>query len=196
MVLLSLTANIMNWFTPKTKNTQTRLLTTAEITKFTMLGTLMFCSKIIMEWIPNVHLLGMFTMVYTLVYRKKALIPIYVYVMLNGVFAGFSPWWIPYLYIWTILWGITMLLPPKIPVKVAAIVYPIICALHGFLFGTMYAPTQAIMFGYDFKTMLAWIGAGFYFDILHAIGNFALGFLIVPLSNTLKKAHKTAGKEN
>ena len=37
-----------------------------EIVIFAMLGTLMFCSKIIMEAIPNVHLLGMFTIVYTL----------------------------------------------------------------------------------------------------------------------------------
>ena len=53
-----------------------------------------------MELLPNIHLLGMLTMVYTIVFRIKALIPIYVYVFLNGIFAGFSPWWIPYLYIW------------------------------------------------------------------------------------------------
>ena len=152
-----------------------------------MLGTLMFCSKIIMEWIPNVHLLGMFTMVYTLVYRKKALIPIYVYVMLNGVFAGFSPWWIPYLYIWTILWGITMLLPKKMPVKIAAVVYPIICALHGFLFGTLYAPAQAILFGLDFKGMVAWIVAGFPWDCIHGVSNFFCGLLIMPMVSILRK---------
>lgn len=147
----------------------------------------MFCSKIIMEWIPNVHLLGMFTMVYTLVYRKKALIPIYVYVMLNGVFAGFSPWWIPYLYIWTILWGITMLLPKKMPVKIAAVVYPIICALHGFLFGTLYAPAQAIMFGLNFQQMIAWIISGLPWDAIQGIGNFFAGFLIVPLARLIRR---------
>lgn len=59
-----------------------------EMVLFSMLGTLMFCSKIIMELLPNIHLLGMFTMVYTLVFRKKALYPIYIYVFLNGLFAG------------------------------------------------------------------------------------------------------------
>ena len=48
---------------------------------FSMLGTIMFCSKIIMEVLPNIHLLGMFTMVFTVAFRKKALIPIYVYVL-------------------------------------------------------------------------------------------------------------------
>ena len=48
-----------------------------------------------MEAVPNVHLLGMFTMLLTVVYRRRALYPIYVYVLLNGVYAGFASWWLP-----------------------------------------------------------------------------------------------------
>lgn len=168
----------------------------ADLIIFAMLGVIMFISKYLTEAIPNVHFLGMLTMTYTIVYRKKALIPIYVFVMLMGLFNGFSLWWIPYLYIWTILWGITMLLPKKMSRKVAVPVYAVVCALHGLSYGTLYAPAQAIMFGYDFKTMLVWIATGFYFDVIHGIGNFALGFLIVPLSQALQKFHKTAKKEN
>ena len=152
-----------------------------------MLGAVMFISKILMEFLPNIHLLGMLTMAYTLVYRKKALIPLYVYVLLNGVFAGFGIWWIPYLYIWTILWGITMLLPKNMPRKLAYIVYPIVCALHGLAFGVLYAPAQALFFGLDFEQTLVWIAAGFSFDLIHAVGNFVLGFLIIPVSELLRK---------
>ena len=168
----------------------------ADLIIFAMLGVIMFISKYLTEAIPNVHFLGMLTMTYTIVYRKKALIPLYVFVMLMGIFNGFSLWWIPYLYIWTILWGITMLLPKKMSKKVAIPVYAVVCALHGLSYGTLYAPAQAIMFGYDFKTMIVWIGSGLYFDIIHCVGNFALGFLIVPLSQALQKFHKTAKKEN
>ena len=112
---------------------------------------------------------------------------IYIYILLNGLFAGFSTWWIPYLYIWTILWGITMLLPKKIPKKIAPIVYMIVCALHGFLFGTLYAPAQAIMFGFDFKTTIAWIIAGLPWDFVHGISNFFCGMLIIPIVTVLKK---------
>ena len=160
---------------------------------FAMLGTIMFISKIIMELLPNVHLLGTLTFVYTIVYRKKALIPIYIYVLLNGVYAGFSMWWFPYIYIWTILWGIAMLLPKTMPYKAKLIVYPLISALHGLLFGTLYAPAQAFMFGLDFEGMLLWIASGFWFDVIHALGNFALGFLILPLSNLLMKLSKRYG---
>lgn len=151
-----------------------------------MLGTVMFCSKIIMEFLPNVHLLGMFTMAYTVVFRKKALIPIYVYIMLNGVYAGFATWWLPYLYIWTVLWAVTMLLPKNMPKNVACFVYPAVCCLHGLAFGTLYAPAQALMYGMNFEQMLAWIVVGLPWDIVHGVGNLFAGMLVLPLSTLLK----------
>ena len=152
-----------------------------------MLATLMFCSKILMEALPNIHLLGMLTMTYTIVLRKKALIPVYVYVLLNGLYGGFSMWWVPYLYIWTILWAVTMLLPRNMPKKIACVVYPVVCALHGFLFGILYAPAQAIMFGLNGEQLVAWLVSGISFDIIHGIGNFVAGLLILPVSEFLKK---------
>lgn len=162
-------------------------LSTRDMAVFAMLGALMFCSKVLMEWAPNIHLLGMFTMTYTLVYRKRALFPIYVYVLINGIFAGFATWWIPYLYIWTVLWGVTMLLPRHMKKQVAVPVYMVVCALHGLCFGTLYAPMQALLFGLDWRGMLAWIAAGFPWDVIHACGNFVAGTLILPLSALLKK---------
>lgn len=147
-----------------------------------------------MEWAPNIHLLGMLTMAYTLTYRKKALIPIYVYVLLQGAFAGFALWWIPYTYIWTILWGITMILPKNMPAKIAVPVYMGVCALHGLCFGTLYAPAQAIMYGLSWKGMIAWIIAGLPFDAIHAAGNLVVGALILPLSSTLTKLEKTGAR--
>lgn len=155
-----------------------------------MIGSLMFCSKIIMEALPNVHLLGMFTMLCAIVFRFKGLIPIYIYVFLNGLYAGFNLWWIPYLYIWTVLWGITMLLPRKMPAKVAAVVYPLVCGLHGIMFGALYAPAQAIMYGFNFDQTVAWIIAGLPFDLMHCAGDFAAGLLVLPLSKMLPKLMK------
>ena len=155
-----------------------------------MLAALMFTSKIIMEALPNIHLLGMLTMVYTLVFRKKALIPLYLYLIVQGIYAGFAVWWLPYLYVWTVLWGITMLLPKKMPTWLAAIVYSTVCALHGFAFGIIYAPGQALLHSYNFEQTLAWIATGFAFDVIHGISNLALGLLIVPLSEILSKLSK------
>ena len=169
--------------TPKKK----AKLTVFELVLFSMLGALMLASKMLMEFLPNVHLLGMFIVTFTAVFRFKALIPIYIYVLLNGVLAGFAPWWIPYLYIWTVLWGMAMLIPKNIPDKVAVFVYPLVCALHGILFGVLYAPAQALMFNLSFEQTLAWIAAGFPFDVTHCISNFVAGLLILPLKKVLCK---------
>lgn len=158
-------------------------LTVKEMALFGMLGAVMYCSKIFMEFLPNIHLLGVFTIAFTIVYRKKALYPIYVYVMLNGLLAGFNMWWIPYLYLWTVLWGAVMLLPKNTP----KFVYILVCGAHGFLFGTLYAPAQAIMFGLDFKGMIAWIIAGLPWDCVHGVGNLCVGILIAPIVKLLRK---------
>ena len=157
---------------------------------FAMLGALMFCSKIIMEFLPNIHLLGMFTMVATLVFRTKGLIPIYIYVFLNGLFAGFNAWWVPYLYIWTVLWAMTMLLPRRMPRWLCVIVYPVVCSLHGFAFGILYAPAQALFFDLNFEEMIVWISTGALFDVIHGVSNFFAGLLVYPMAELLRKLMK------
>ena len=160
-------------------------LTIREMAVFAMLGAIMYASKMIMEVAPNVHLLGVFTIAFTVVYRKKALYPIYTYVLLNGIFCGFATWWIPYLYLWAVLWGATMLLPKRIPEKLRPLVYMLLCAAHGFLFGTLYAPAQALLYGLSFQKMIAWIISGLPWDFVHGVSNFFCGILIVPIIKIL-----------
>lgn len=161
-------------------------LTTKEIAIFGMLGAIMYVSKFVMEIFPNIHLIGVFTVAFTVVYRKKALYPIYTYVILNGIFCGFATWWIPYLYLWTVLWGVVILLPDNIPKKVRPIVYMTVCAAHGFLFGTLYAPAQALLYGLSFKGMVAWIIAGLPWDFIHGVSNFFCGILVMPIIAALR----------
>ncbi len=165
-------------------------LTVKEIAVFGMLGGVMYASKMVMELLPNVHLLGVFIVAFTVVYRQKALYIIYTYVFLNGIFSGFAAWWVPYLYVWAILWGAVMLLPKDMPRKARPVVYMAVCAAHGFLFGTLYAPAQAILFGLSFQGMVAWIIAGLPWDCMHGISNFFCGILIMPLVYVLRLAER------
>ncbi len=161
--------------------------TAKEIAIFGMLGAVMYASKVIMDAIPNVHLIGLFVIAITIVYRKKALYPLYIFVFLTGLLNGFGIWWVPYLYIWTIPWAITMLLPKNMKPKKAVIVYMVVCAAHGFLYGVLYAPFQALAFGLSFEGALAWIASGLPFDAIHGVSNLFLGTLIVPLARLLRK---------
>lgn len=161
--------------------------TIKEIIIFGMLGALIFISKLMTEMLPNIHLIGVMIVSVSAVYRKKAIYPIIVFVLLTGLFYGFNNWWIPYIYIWLPLWIGVLLVPERIPRKKKSVIYIIICSLHGFLFGTLYAPAQAVMFGLDFKGTVAWIVSGLPFDCIHGMSNLICGLLIPPIVKIMKR---------
>jgi len=145
----------------------------------------------LLQGVPFLQLLAPVIASITLAYRVRALIPLYVYIMLEGIFAGFSFWWLPYIYIWLPLWLMFMLAGKlELPNKIKIPLFMVLCALHGLAFGIMYAPAQALMFGLTFEAMIAWIIAGLSFDVMYAIGNFAAGVMIIPISEVLKKLEK------
>lgn len=161
-----------------------------EITVFAVLSALMCASDYVMDALPNVHIIGVFIVSTTIIFRAKALWIIYGYVFLLGIISGFAIWWIPYLYVWLILWCAVMLLPKNMSPKISPIIYMVISALHGYLFGILIAPSQALLFGYDFNQTIAWIIAGLPFDLIHGTSNFICGILIYPMIKVLKRAIK------
>lgn len=165
-------------------------LTVREVAVFSMLGAIMYISKLIMELLPNIHLIGVLIAAYTVVYRQKALCPVYIYVFLVGLLNGFGAWWLPYLYIWAVLWGAVMLVPQHLSEKKKQILYVLLCSLHGFLYGVLYAPAQALIFGLNFKQTLAWVAAGLPFDAIHGVSNLLCGFLIAPIVSVLRRLEK------
>ncbi len=162
-----------------------------EIIVFGLLGAIIFVLKFIMEVLPNIHLVGVFIVAITVVYRAKALYPIYTYVLINGFVAGFATWWIPYLYIWLPLFLAALLLPKNMPMFLKPIVYATVCGAHGYLFGTLYAPAQALFDGLNFKATIAWIVVGLPSDFIHGTSNIICGaILIVPMIIALQKANR------
>ncbi len=195
------------------KNRRGSAVSLQELTLFAMYGAVIFAQKAMLAAIPNVHLVALLIISLTVVYRFKALYSVFVYILLEGVFYGFTTWFVPYLYVWPILWGVTMLLPqPRLkeagksadpnrrgrlmPAGLAVPVYSIVGALHGLLFGTMFAPAQALFFGLDFRGMLAWIAAGFPYDIIHGVSNFCMCLMVLPLVKALKKMNRLSAFGN
>lgn len=169
-------------------------LTVREIAVFGMLGALMLASKALMDVLPNIHLIGTFIVAMTLVYRQKALYPIYVFVLLTGLFNGFATWWLPYLYIWTVLWGAAMLIPRGLKKRFAVPLCMVVSGLHGLLYGVLYAPAQALLFGLNFRGMCAWIVAGLPFDAIHGLSNFVCGALILPLAELMRRTERMTAR--
>lgn len=165
-------------------------LSVREIAIFGLMAALMYSSKLAMDFLPNIHLIGVFIISLTDVYGKKALYPIYTFVFLTGLLAGFSTWWLPYLYIWFVLWAVVMLVPKGINPKIKTVVYMVICASHGFCYGILYAPVHMLVYGMNLKAIIAWIVAGFPWDMVHGTSNFFCTLLVVPLVKALKSAQK------
>ena len=158
----------------------------------TIFGSLMYLSQLLLAALPNIHMIALFITVLTVVYRKWALVSIYIYAFLNGMYGIYVL--IPYLYVWTILWAVIMLLPKKMKPVTAAITYSLVCGLHGILFGVLYAPAQALLFGFSFEQTIAWIAYGFTFDIFHCLGNIIFSTLVYPMINLLKKLESGVSK--
>lgn len=163
-----------------------------DVVLLSLLAALMTAGDFLMEWLPNVHFVGVLIVVTTAVYRKWALLSIYVYVLIQGIVSGFDLWWIPYLYVWDFLWLFTILIPQRLPERVKNVLYVAVCAAHGFLFGTLYAPAQILLFfGGDFSKMIPWIVAGLPFDITHGISNLLCGALLIyPMIKILRHSDK------
>lgn len=163
-------------------------LTVRQLVVFAMLGALMMVSDLLMNFLPNVHLVGVMIVILTAVYRWKALYPVYVYVFLIGLFEGFGTWWLAYLYVWPILWALAMLVPRKAPDWLASILYAFVCGLHGFAFGFLWIPSQMLLMNFTFEQALIWWGAGFFTaDVPHGIGNLVGSTLILPLVKLIRK---------
>lgn len=158
-----------------------------EITICAMFASLMFATKVALSALPNIHLVGVFIIVLARVYRSKALYSIYIYVLLEGLIYGFSSYFVSYLYVWTILWAVVMFLPKEMKKGTSIIVFSVVCGLHGFLFGTLCAPSQALILGMNFNQTIAWIVSGIPFDLTHGFSNLILGTLIYPIEMVLVK---------
>lgn len=167
-------------------------LTIIEITKFAMMGAIMYGLKASMAPVPNIEPVSLFVLVFAAVYRVKALYPIYLYVLLEGIFGGFTVWWMTYLYVWVILWGAAMLLPRDLHKKwYGVMIYMAVLGLYGLLFGTFTSPLSFVYSGPGLDKWIAWIIAGLPYDAIHGAGNFFIGLLAVPLIRLLLRLEKS-----
>lgn len=150
-----------------------------------MLGAIAYAGQIALSCLPNIEVVSILFLVYTKIFGKKALFPIYVFVLLEGVFWGFGSWWIMYLYVWTVLWGITMLFSKND----SPMFWAVINGAFGLSFGAMCSITHGALYGIG--SGFAYFISGIPYDILHCFGNFFTAlFLYKPLTFLLSKAKK------
>lgn len=73
---------------------------TREIVTMGILSAVLLAAQVSLGFLPNIEIVTLLIIVYTLVLRKKVFFVIYVFVLLEGLIYGFGLWWLNYLYVW------------------------------------------------------------------------------------------------
>ncbi|MDR3597189.1 hypothetical protein [Clostridium sp.] len=145
-----------------------------EIILFGVLGGLLSASQIALSFIPNIEIITFLIILFSMIYRKKALYIVWVFVMIMGFVYGFGLWWLGYLILWPLLSIFTCSIMEFINGKYLTLA--IYSGIFGFLFGFFYAIPYAIFGGLN-AGIVYWI-AGIQFDMIHGIGNYFIMLLL------------------
>lgn len=146
------------------------------------LTAIMFVGQVGMAFLPNIEIVSLLVILYTQLYRKKVFLIIYLFAFLEGAIYGFGIWWINYLYIWSILAVVVLLVPKKQPVPVWAVISGIYGLSYGFLCAIPYYITGGAGAGFSY-----WV-TGIPFDILHCVGNVGVTLVLYkPVSAILRR---------
>lgn len=152
---------------------------TRELVTMALLTALMFVGQVGMSFLPNIEVVSLLVIVYTQVYKKKVFFIIYAFAILEGLAWGFGVWWFGYLYIWSIL-AIVVLLIGK---QTSAIVWSIVSGTFGLMYGFLYAIPYFIAGGWA-AGFSYWI-SGIPFDIAHCIGNVVVALVLYKPVHTI-----------
>lgn len=156
-----------------------------EIALIGIMSAILVAVQVALSFLPNIELVSLLIIIYTLVFGRKTLYIIYVFVALEGIIYGIGLWWINYLYIWTILYIIVMLLRKQN----SPYIWVTISGFFGLIFGALCAIPNLFISGIG-AAISYWI-AGIPFDIIHAVGNFAVALLLFhPLYRVLDGINK------
>ena len=158
-------------------------LSVREISILSLLGALMLALQVAASGLPNIHLTAPIIIMAAVFFSWKSLYAIAVFIMLEGLVWGFGLWWACYWYLWPALAIPAILLRQNR----SSLVWALIAALHGLLFGALYALAYYFVGGWE-MVLAKWI-SGIPFDLAHCAGNFVLTLLLFkPLYKAFEKA--------
>ena len=151
-----------------------RLISTKNLVLDSILCSLLLISQVSLSWLPNVELVSLFLILYTLVFGRHVWLILYVFVLLEGFFWGFGIWWLSYLYVWAIIPAAIFLLYKKR--QPSALSVSLLSGIFGMLFGFFSSLSMILMGG--FSSAFIWWTAGIPYDILHGLGNFTVSLIL------------------
>lgn len=152
---------------------------------FGILGAFTFAAKYVMSFLPNIEPVSLMVMLFAVVFGKKWVYPVYLYVAMEILFYGINLWNLNYLYIWAVLAVAACLLRDmKHPLG-----WALLAGVFGLLFGALCGIVDVFIGGTTYA-LSKWI-SGIPFDIAHCAGNFVIVLVIFqPLRELLEKLYR------
>ncbi len=164
-----------------------------EIPLIGMLSAVLLVLQITLGFLPNVELVSLLIIIYTLVLKKKVVYIISIFIFLQGLFYGFGLWWINYLYIWFVLAIITALFIKE----TSALVWALVSGFYGLSFGALCSIPYFFMglssggIESGINTALAYWISGIPFDLIHGVSNFLIALVLFkPVYNLISHFYK------
>ena len=157
-----------------------------EIVIMGMMTAVAFASQIAMSFLPNIEIVTLLFILYTLVLGKKVFLVIYAFVLLEGIFYGFGLWWLNYLYIWTILAIVVLIFRNQQSVWF----WSIVSGFYGLSYGALCSIIYLFIGGIN--TAFAYWVSGLGFDVTHCVGNVVVCLILYkPLRYVLEKSYNS-----
>ncbi len=145
-------------------------LSVRDICILALFGALMYAIQVAMAVLPNIEGVSLLVILVAVFYGWRALYPVTLFVLLEGVTYGFGIWWYFYAYAWPLLVVLCMLVRRLCGARAWA--WALVSGVYGLLFGALYA-AMFLVIGSPQTALAAWL-SGLVFDALHAGGNFVL----------------------
>jgi len=156
-----------------------------ELCILSLLGAVMLALQVAASGLPNIHFTALIMILTAVFFGWKSLYAVAVFIMLEGLVWGFGLWWACYWYLWPAL------VIPAILMRQnrSPLIWAVLAALHGLLFGALYALPFFFVGGWE-MVLAKWI-AGIPFDLAHCAGNFIITLLLFnPLYRAFEKVLK------
>lgn len=144
--------------------------------------------KLALSFIPNVEIVTLLFIVYTVVFGyKKVLLVSLVFTTTEVFIYGFSTWFLVYYVIWPILIIITELMKKMVKSEYG---YATVGAIFGYTFGAFFAVVESFFYGAAYGWAY-WV-RGILFDLLHGTSNFIIILVLFnPITDILTRLKKS-----
>ena len=149
-----------------------------------MMSALLITVQVALAFLPNVELVSLLIILCTLIFGYRTLFIIYIFATCEIFIYGLGTWTINYLYVWTILYLLTMVFRRER----SPYIWAVISGLYGLSFGALCS--LPYFFAGGFPTMAAYWVSGIPFDLAHGTGNFVIALaLFKPLYYLLNRVY-------